>query len=98
MRLISAVILLPACNFNPRTHRGVRRQTIITTSSTIYFNPRTHRGVRPKTPENIMLGADFNPRTHRGVRPDNTKHMYIARDISIHAPIVGCDLIDIRTD
>ena len=34
------------CNFNPRTHRGVRRLRIFCTTIRYYFNPRTHRGVR----------------------------------------------------
>ena len=39
----------------------------------------------------IGQGIDFNPRTHRGVRPLSqwTKEDII--EISIHAPIVGCD-------
>ena len=33
-------------NFNPRTHRGVRRSWKDWWYYSIYFNPRTHRGVR----------------------------------------------------
>ena len=35
--------------------------------------------------------AYFNPRTHRGVRPIKFKDIERTEDISIHAPIVGCD-------
>ena len=36
-------------DFNPRTHRGVRRRPcLIYVPPNIYFNPRTHRGVRPQ--------------------------------------------------
>ena len=33
----------------------------------------------------------FNPRTHRGVRRVKTNDLQTDEDISIHAPIVGCD-------
>ena len=37
-------------NFNPRTHRGVRREAITLKTLTFGdFNPRTHRGVRHNT-------------------------------------------------
>ena len=55
------------------------------------FNPRTHRGVRLNNIVVISCIGYFNPRTHRGVRlciyDEDSKKM----DISIHAPIVGCD-------
>ena len=35
----------------------------------------------------------FNPRTHRGVRLIGFKLLVMVSNISIHAPIVGCDLI-----
>ncbi len=34
---------------------------------------------------------DFNPRTHRGVRQIQMMDIMAINDISIHAPIVGCD-------
>ena len=34
-------------DFNPRTHRGVRRRSIWLWPYINNFNPRTHRGVRP---------------------------------------------------
>ena len=81
-------------NFNPRTHRGVRpcyRYTIFKVFK--YFNPRTHRGVR-HCPENASeKSCDyFNPRTHRGVRLYRVFDVFLTSFISIHAPIVGCDV------
>ena len=35
----------------------------------------------------------FNPRTHRGVRRPGMKYRVKTHNISIHAPIVGCDHI-----
>ena len=55
------------------------------------FNPRTHRGVRHCFFKNFRIIINFNPRTHRGVRQDGTIHHSLDVDISIHAPIVGCD-------
>ena len=61
------------CDFNPRTHRGVRRyQYSYNHCLTYYFNPRTHRGVRPFVCIALFTLANFNPRTHRGVRPSTT--------------------------
>ena len=59
-----------------------------------YFNPRTHRGVRPLTTNvtYIVIVLNFNPRTHRGVRHDIITLWRIHCEISIHAPIVGCDI------
>ena len=60
-----------------------------------YFNPRTHRGVR----HNRTMYVDskdlnnFNPRTHRGVRQKHIFSILIQSKISIHAPIVGCDML-----
>ena len=102
-------------DFNPRTHRGVRRYIIKTSfdkvpfqsthpswgathhhyyiySMLMYFNPRTHRGVRQWSSfisTNFM--SYFNPRTHRGVRHITNAELKNRIDISIHAPIVGCD-------
>ena len=59
-------------DFNPRTHRGVRRCMLQTPCHDfLYFNPRTHRGVRHETKKSLQyICIHFNPRTHRGVRPD----------------------------
>ena len=58
-----------------------------------YFNPRTHRGVRRNVFNLFRLIPDFNPRTHRGVRPKSLKNGFGHNMISIHAPIVGCDVV-----
>ena len=58
------------------------------------FNPRTHRGVRRA--RLLMLDEvkqNFNPRTHRGVRRAGVFLHWQNRKISIHAPIVGCDVL-----
>ena len=57
----------------------------------LYFNPRTHRGVRPFIDDKPYSTKDFNPRTHRGVRLFIYNYIRDVLDISIHAPIVGCD-------
>ena len=40
-----------------------------------------------------MRSKNFNPRTHRGVRLRNDCKTGARKYISIHAPIVGCDLL-----
>ena len=57
------------------------------------FNPRTHRGVRHYIREKKKLLLYFNPRTHRGVRHSVPSMTPKEDAISIHAPIVGCDII-----
>ena len=39
-----------------------------------------------------MMVGNFNPRTHRGVRLRRQSEGIRLSNISIHAPIVGCDL------
>ena len=103
-------------NFNPRTHRGVRRlyfddnitllfisihapivgcdvaitennQYIIRFQST---HPSWGATLIGRTTRDIDL--NFNPRTHRGVRRVNCFPKHNNSLISIHAPIVGCDI------
>ena len=46
--------------FNPRTHRGVRRQSErVIAHSFYYFNPRTHRGVRQQEALEQTKGFEF---------------------------------------
>ena len=79
--------------FNPRTHRGVRLWARTCYIPTIpYFNPRTHRGVRLSLQNVLFVKGNFNPRTHRGVRRRQDERLDSHSKISIHAPIVGCDL------
>ena len=40
----------------------------------------------------VLYLSYFNPRTHRGVRPMLNCALLISDRISIHAPIVGCDV------
>ena len=65
------------------------KNTISTTN--INFNPRTHRGVRLWGWKIYISLFYFNPRTHRGVRHCQSIHWQCMTQISIHAPIVGCD-------
>ena len=55
------------------------------------FNPRTHRGVRHDSFIDTDMIMHFNPRTHRGVRLNDLLQGTADPQISIHAPIVGCD-------
>ncbi len=109
------VLTTPPPNFNPRTHRGVRRICSIrkrlihrfqsthpswgaTTGAPFNglnpsnFNPRTHRGVRHIIHFIADTFCHFNPRTHRGVRLFCATLLTVLCTISIHAPIVGCDV------
>ena len=63
------------------------------------FNPRTPCGVRLciTTPPQIKP-VDFNPRTPCGVRPAIIPWTRPAKNISIHAPRVGCDVQLERTE
>ena len=56
-----------------------------------YFNPRTPYGMRQFRHVRYVYDIYFNPRTPYGMRQRN---MYIQEDIrqiSIHAPLTGCD-------
>ena len=57
-----------------------------------YFNPRTHRGVRPSSAVIIVIWLQFqstHPSWGATTACESSFHPLI---ISIHAPIVGCDL------
>ena len=58
------------------------------------FNPRTPCGVRLRvTPQGVAVRPDFNPRTPCGVRRDGRTVGRIKNgQISIHAPLAGCDV------
>ena len=51
-----------------------------------YFNPRT-------PPKTATLTQNFNPRTPHGVRPPSSGRREANMQISIHAPLTGCDHI-----
>ena len=56
------------------------------------FNPRTPCGVRPSAQASLMTSwANFNPRTPCGVRLVQGVSERTYTDISIHAPLAGCD-------
>ena len=82
-------------DFNPRTHRGVRQVFQKNRGlSQDDFNPRTHRGVRRyRRKWTLLTQRNFNPRTHRGVRRKRLLSEERQKQISIHAPIVGCDVV-----
>ena len=58
-----------------------------------YFNPRTPCGVRHIFDAAIDAHGNFNPRTPCGVRLVGSADSQTSREISIHAPRVGCDVI-----
>ena len=55
------------------------------------FNPRTPCGVRQPFRWRLSAATDFNPRTPCGVRPDEDDSDEADDEISIHAPLAGCD-------
>ena len=57
----------------------------------VRFNPRTPRGVRHVHLEPPRLILSFNPRTPRGVRLHLHVTYFVREDVSIHAPLAGCD-------
>ena len=62
--------------------------------STEDFNPRTPCGVRPRRLRRSGGSfRDFNPRTPCGVRPKRAEIRVKLSDISIHAPLAGCDMV-----
>ena len=77
--------------FNPRTPRGVRRQSRLFRPGGWDFNPRTPRGVRLHHKVDGLYDIEFQS-THpaRGATgASNPNHITLA--ISIHAPREGCD-------
>ena len=84
--------LATAADFNPRTPCGVRRSAVSPSLRSRYFNPRTPCGVRR---DRALFGGvyqHFNPRTPCGVRPGVYVPGRGRGNISIHAPLAGCDI------
>ena len=82
------------CDFNPRTHRGVRR--LIEDTATGADNISIHAPIVGCDLHGFLqaqIHVDFNPRTHRGVRLERDSYTGEPTLISIHAPIVGCDFL-----
>ena len=81
-----------AVDFNPRTPCGVRLYRSHGRNRDVYFNPRTPCGVRPDV---FLRPGDgdkhFNPRTPCGVRQVTMSKKANLTEISIHAPLAGCD-------
>ena len=61
------------------------------------FNPCTPCGVRPAQAAGRRWMEDFNPCTPCGVRPTATTIANIICQISIHAPLAGCDRRRVHT-
>ena len=79
--------------FNPRTPCGVRRNRAFPAARPANFNPRTPCGVRPRAARKDMPLHGFQS-THplRGAtRSDGRAARSV--DISIHAPLAGCDYL-----
>ena len=56
------------------------------------FNPRTPYGMRRCASIGcISISVYFNPRTPYGMRQNNEEIKVTLSDISIHAPLTGCD-------
>ena len=55
------------------------------------FNPRTPCGVRRGWKSAKARDGDFNPRTPCGVRLSAERKQSNLQEISIHAPLAGCD-------
>ena len=78
-------------HFNPRTPCGVRLAAVRSELEQANFNPRTPCGVRPHLLLFPSSCCNFNPRTPCGVRRGSTDQALQVIDISIHAPLAGCD-------
>ena len=81
MTVISIRAPLAGCDSYPLSSRHPPR----------YFNPRTPRGVRLTYECHHATHDDFNPRTPRGVRPLDKILDKFLPEISIRAPLAGCD-------
>ena len=80
--------------FNPRTHRGVRRcWRTVRLSCSRFQSTHPSWGATLSSFWRVSDEFYFNPRTHRGVRHQELVTETITNNISIHAPIVGCDTI-----
>ena len=71
--------------------RGATRRGACSAGTRTHFNPRTPCGVRPSVMPDAFIHVDFNPRTPCGVRPCMGTQRQPPGQISIHAPLAGCD-------
>ena len=94
---------MPACilfDFNPRTSiRGATYYCLLHWDRVRYFNPRTLRGVRRYTTTMAAQFVEFQS-THPswGATVDFLVNLFFCDSISIHAPIVGCDVVCNKAD
>ena len=58
---------------------------------TLHFNPRTPYGMRLSNADNSTSSSYFNPRTPYGMRQLVSASLQWWLQISIHAPLTGCD-------
>ena len=75
--------------------RGATCPDVLPIGVQLYFNPRTPCGVRPKSAAETIMQQQFQS-THplRGAT-DFPERSCILIDISIHAPLAGCDAIPV---
>ena len=81
-----------APNFNPRTPHGVRPfQISALYVKEVFQSTHPSRGATTKLIPFPDLSSHFNPRTPHGVRPPRRGLRLPLGQISIHAPLTGCD-------
>ena len=74
--------------------RGATTYNMVTGGFRDDFNPRTPCGVRLDCGRLLRQERHFNPRTPCGVRQGEATRALIQTNISIHAPLAGCDDAD----
>ena len=90
--MLDVILLMLDHYFNPRTHRGVRLKRIIhKVYCTRFQSTHPSWGATILSSQGCDNIFNFNPRTHRGVRRGARGNITRLIQISIHAPIVGCD-------
>ena len=80
--------VLRAWNFNPHSHEGSDRRSIITLSDQRRFQSTLPRREWPRLIRIRMRMLDFNPHSHEGSDSDYSE-IYGWRGISIHTPTKG---------
>ena len=79
-------------HFNPRTPYGVRRRLPLRIVDRCPFQSTHPVWGATRQSTCCLHGADFNPRTPYGVRRVKLHAVHIGKNISIHAPRMGCDI------
>ena len=91
MRLIKRKLMLYVHDFNPRTPCGMRRNIKLLQTAILHFNPRTPCGMRPMSKiqfSKVMIFQSTHPLRDA---TDQLDLLGGLMDISIHAPLAGCD-------